>query len=54
MEEMGDYARVWRVYHDVMDRVDSEHIKDCKSSLDTLLIYVSPFLVLNSEWQQDY
>ena len=42
MEEMEDNARVWRVYLDESDRIDTELVNGWKSTLDTLLIFVSP------------
>jgi hypothetical protein len=41
MEEMGDNARVWRVFNDEADRIDAERVDGWRSTLDTLLIFVS-------------
>jgi hypothetical protein len=41
MEEMGDSARVWRVYLDETDQIDAELVNGWRSTLDTLLIFVS-------------
>jgi hypothetical protein len=41
MEEMGDNARVWHVYNDEADRIDAEMVDGWRSTLDTLLIFVS-------------
>jgi hypothetical protein len=41
MEEMGENARVWRVYNDEADRTDMEMVDGWKGTLDTLLIFVS-------------
>jgi hypothetical protein len=43
MEEMGDNARVWRVYLDETDQIDAELVNSWKSTLDTLLIFVSGY-----------
>ena len=40
MEEMGDHARVWRVYNDEADKLDEDMVTGWKSTLDTLLIFV--------------
>jgi hypothetical protein len=41
MEELGDNARIWRVYIDETDRMDAELVERWKATLDTLLIFVS-------------
>jgi hypothetical protein len=41
MKEMDDGARVWRVYLDEAERIDAERVEVWKSTLDTLLIFVS-------------
>jgi hypothetical protein len=46
MEEMGENARVWRVYSDEADRIDAEAVEQWKTTLDTLLIFVSISFVL--------
>jgi len=43
MEEMSEEARVWRVYNDEADRVDSEMVEVWKSTLNTLLIFAGLF-----------
>ena len=40
MEEMGENARVWRVYLDESDRIDAATVDGWRSTLDTLLIFV--------------
>jgi len=44
MEELGENARVWKVYNDEADRMDTEAVDKWQSTLDTLLIFVSDFL----------
>jgi hypothetical protein len=46
MEEMGDHARVWRVYNDEADRIDEDMVTGWKGTLDTLLIFVGIILTL--------
>ena len=40
-QEMGENARVWRVYNDEADRIDAEAVDRWRNTLDTLLIFVS-------------
>jgi hypothetical protein len=41
MEELSENARVWRVYNDEADQRDAEMVEGWRSTLDTLLIFVS-------------
>jgi hypothetical protein len=48
MEELTDHARVWRVYNDDADRRETEMVEGWRSTLDTLLIFVSTWSHLMS------
>jgi hypothetical protein len=41
MEELTEDARVWRVYNDEADRHEAEMVEGWRSTLDTLLVFVS-------------
>ena len=41
MEEMGESARVWRVYNDEFDPIDVEKVNVWNGTLDTLFLFVS-------------
>jgi hypothetical protein len=46
---MDDDARVWRVYNDEAERIDAEKVEGWKSTLNTMLIFVSfiPHLIIH-------
>ena len=41
MEELSENARVWQVYNAEADRRDADMVEGWRSTLDTLLIFVS-------------
>ena len=47
MEEMGDDARVFRVYNNESEVIDNEQVEGWLSILNTLLIFVSKFQLSN-------
>ena len=43
-EELAPNARVWKVYNDEMDKLDSDRVEDWRDGLDALLVLVCFFL----------
>src|ERR1700742_3996629 len=39
-EELGDNARVWRIYFDEAREIDEEIVNEYKESIDILLVFV--------------